>query len=298
MNDSTDGTREIRIRIPRGDKLPLSARARFVWARLVRLPFPATAAKLVGWCGGLLGRSDGLAAALKDLEKLNLAEHGPRGWVALPPSGDVAEQFEWPKKLANLSRWQDKYGYTPVTVPVSYPFAKLKVATTVKGKMRPLVTRQNALEVWLVWECLASKTRDDMPGQRLLEHRLGITRGTARKIVRDLTAIPGVFDDEGQFRVFGGERQSHAVCTDPVDKVLAEVGVAVESRQGLRDKADELKLTNTKLIRLVRKAVAKHNAEEYGDDPTAMIVSYLKKEASFKAGGRGTSLKNLRRNDQ
>lgn len=298
MSENTDATREIKIRIPRGDKLNLSARARFLWARLARLPFPASAAKLAGCCGGLLGRSDGLAAALKDLAELKLVEHGPRGWVALPPSGEVVKQFDWPKGLANLSRWQDKYAYTSVTVPAKYPFATFKVTTIVKGKTRPLVTRQNALEVWLVWECLVSTTRDALPEPSLLAHRLGITRGTARKITNDLAAIPGVFDDDGQFREFGVERQSHAVCTDPVDKVLAEVGVAVESRQGLRDNADEMKLSNTKFVRLVRKAVAKHNAEEYGDDPTAMIYSYLKKEASFKAGGRGTSLKNLRRNDQ
>jgi hypothetical protein len=67
MSNIAKTTREIKVRIPRGDKLPLSARARFVWARLVRLPFPASAAKLVEWCGWLVGRSDGLATALADL---------------------------------------------------------------------------------------------------------------------------------------------------------------------------------------------------------------------------------------
>lgn len=290
MGQLTEAVREINVRIPRGKGLRLSARARFVWARLVRLPFPASAAKLVGWCGGLVGRSDGLAAALAELQKKKLAERGPRGWVALPPSGEVAEEFEWPRGLSNLSRWQDRYAYTPVTVPVGYPFDGWKATKTVKGRTKKIVTRENALEVWLVWECLQGKARSDIPGPSLLAYRLGISRNTARKIKGDITAMNGVFDEDGMVRSLGVERQSHAVCTDPVERVLDEVGVLSESRQLLRDKADELKITNTKFIKLIKKAARKHDAEEYGDDPTAMILSFLKAQAGFKAKGRGTSL--------
>ena len=107
MGQITKEVREINIRIPRGKGLELSPRARFVWARMVRLPFPTSAAKLVGWCGGLVGRSDGLAAALVELGEMKLVEHGPRGWIALQPSADIANRFEWPRRLAHLSRWQE-----------------------------------------------------------------------------------------------------------------------------------------------------------------------------------------------
>jgi len=256
----------------------------------VRLPFPASAAKLAVWCGGLVGRSDGLAVALSELRELKLVERGPRGWVALPPSGEIAEKFEWPKRLAKLSRWQDKYGYTPVTVPVSYPFVGWKVTKTVKGKSKKIVTPENALEVWLVWECLRGKTKPDFSGPSLLAHRLGIARHTARKIIRDITSLNTVFDSDGEFRSLGVELQTHAVCTDPVEMVLDEVGVPSESRQRLRDKADELKLANPKFIKLIRKAVSKHDSNEYGEDPTAMILTFLKAQAGFKVKGRGTTL--------
>lgn len=290
MGQLTKAVREINVRIPRGKGLRLSARARFVWARLVRLPFPTSAAKLAGWCGGLVGRSDGLATALAELRKKKLAERGPRGWVALPPSGEVAEAFEWPRKLGHLSRWQDRYGYTPVTVPVGDPFGGWNRTKMVKGQTKKIVTRENALEVWLVWECLQGKARSDMPGPSLLASRLGISRNTARKITKDITSMNGAFDDDGAFRSLGVERQSHTVCTDPVERVLEEVGVPVESRQLLRDKADELKLPNTKFVKLIKKAAGKHDAAEYGDDPTAMILSFLKAQAGFKSKGRGTSL--------
>lgn len=289
MAQVTKEVREINVRIPRGKGLRLSARARFVWARLVRLPFPTSAAKLVGWCGGLVGRSDGLAA-LAELRKKNLAERGPRGWVALPPTGAVADDFEWPKRLAHLSRWQDRYGYTPVTVPVGYPFDGWKATKTVKGETKKIVARENALEVWLVWACLQGKAKADLPGPSLLACRLGISRNSARKITKDITSMNGVFDEDGLFRSLGVECQTHAVCTDPVEKVLDEAGVSSESRQLLRDKADELKLTNTKFVKLIRKAAGKHDAEEYGDDPTAMILSFLKAQAGFKIKGRGTGL--------
>jgi len=171
MGELAKTVKEINVRLPRGEHLELSPRARFVWGRLVRLPFPASAAKLAVWCGGLVGRSDGLATALADLAKENLVEHGPRGWVALPPSGEVVKKFEWPKKLAHLSRWQDKYEYTPVTVPASYPFDGWRTTRTVKGKSRKIVTRENALEVWLVWECLKGKKEVDIPGPSLLAYR-------------------------------------------------------------------------------------------------------------------------------
>lgn len=286
----TKETREINVRIPRGKRLRLSARARFVWARLVRLPFPASAAKLAGWCGGLVGRSDGLRVALAELGEKMLVEHGPRGWVALPPSGSVAEQFEWPKRLAHLSRWQDRYGYTPVTVPVAYPFDGWKTTKSVKGQSKKVVTRENALEVWLVWECLRGMAKSDLPGPSLLASRLGISRTTARKITKDITALNGVFDEDGLVRSLGVERQTHSVSADPVERKLEEVGVPERSRQALRDMADEVKLTNTKFVKLIDKAVGKHDPEEYGDDPTAIIRSFLKKQASFKATGRGTSL--------
>lgn len=282
MGQITKTVKEINVRIPRGNKLELSARARFVWGRLVRLPFPASAAKLTGWCGGLVGRSDGLVVALAELAKENLVEHGPRGWVALPPCGKVEKKFEWPKRLAHLSRWQDRYGYTPVTVPVSYPF---------KGKMENIVTPQNALEFWIVWETLRGKPREDLPGPSLMEYRLGITRHTARKLTTAITSLAGVFDEDGNVRPLNTERQTHAVDTDPVERVLDEVGVPSESRQRLRDKADEQKLTNTKFIKLIKKAVGKHDSDEYGDDPTAMILSFLKAQAGFKVSGRGTSLR-------
>ena len=292
MGQLTKTVKEINVRIPRGKKLKLSPRARFVRGRLVRLPFPASAARLSVWCGGLVGRSDGLAVALAELRELKLVERGPRGWCALPPSGEVAERFEWPKRLAHLPRWQDKYGYTPVTVPVSYPFDGWKITKTVKGKLKKIVTPENALEVWLVWECLRGKTKIDFPGPSLLAHRLGITRHTARKIIRDITPLNRVFSSDGEFLCLGGERQKHNVCTDPVEKVLDEVGVPSESRQRLRDKADEQKLTNTKLIKIIKKAVSKHDADEYGDDPTAMILTFLRAQAGFKVKGRGTTLQN------
>lgn len=53
--------------------------------------------------------------------------------------------------------------------------------------------------------------------------------------------------------------QTHAVCTDPVDRVLNEAGVPSESRQILREEADRLKLTNTKFVEIIRKAVSKHD---------------------------------------
>lgn len=282
--------KEINIRIPRGKELELSPRARFVWARLVRLPFPTSAAKLAVWCGGLVGRSDGLAAALAELGEQKLVEHGPRGWVAVPPSGDTANCFEWPRRLAHLPRWQDRYGYTPVTVPVGYPFDGWNRTKTVKGQTKKIVTRENALEVWLVWESLRGKAKSDLPGPSLLAYRLGISRNTARKIKRDITSMNNVFDEGGVFRSLGVECQTHTICTDPVERVLDEVGVPSESRQLLRDKADELKLPNTKFIKLIRKAAGKHDAAEYGNDPTAMIISFLKKEATFKAKRNGTVL--------
>jgi hypothetical protein len=291
MDQLTKTAKQITIRIPRGKKLGLSPRARFVWARLVRLPFAVSATKLAGWCGGLVGRSDGLAVALDTLVELKLAERGPRGWVALAPSGEMAEKFEWPKRLAHLSRWQDRYGYTPVTVPLTNPFKDWKTTKLVKGKTKKIVTYENALEVWLVWECLCGKRQADFPGPSLLESRLGITRHTARKIVRDITALRGVFDEDGEFRSLGVELQTYTVCTDPVERVLNEVGVPSESRQLLRDEADRLKLTNTKFVKLIKKAVGRHDPGEYGDDPTPIIRSYLKKEATFKAKGRGTTLK-------
>ncbi len=290
MGQITEAVREINVRIPRGKGLRLSARARFVWARLVRLQFPTSAAKLAGWCGGLVGRSDGLRVALAELEEMMLAEHGPRGWVALPPSGPVAEQFEWPRRLAHLSRWQDRYGYTPVTVPVAYPFDGWKTTKSVKGKSKKVVTRENALEVWLVWECLKGKAKSDLPGPSLLASRLGISRTTARKITKDITSMNGVFDEDGLFHSLGVECQTHSVCADPVERKLDQVGVPERSRQTLRDMADEVSLTNTKFVKLIDKAVGKHDAEEYGDDPTAIIRSYLKRQASFKSTGRGTSL--------
>jgi hypothetical protein len=291
MDQLTKSAKQITIRIPRGRKLGLSLRARFVWARLVRLPFAVSAAKLADWCGGLVGRSDGLAVALNDLVNAKLAERGPRGWVALAPSGEMAEKFEWPKRLAQLSRWKDRYGYTPVTVPLTNPFKGWKVTKVVKGKTKKIVTHENALEVWLVWECLRGKTKPDFPGPSLLESRLGITRQTARKIIRDITALPDVFDEDGEFRSLGVDLQTHTVCTDPVERVLNEVGVPSESRQLLRDEADRLKLTNTKFVKLIKKAVGKHDAKQYGDDPTPLIRSYLKKEATFKAKALGTTLK-------
>ncbi len=283
--------KEINVRLPRGKRLLLSARARYVWGRLVRLPFPTSAAKLAKWCGQLVGRSDGLAAALAELAELRLVERGPRGWAALEPTGEVRDLFEWPKRLAHLSRWQDRYGYTSVTVPVTYPFAGLKITKTVKGQEKRIVIPENALEVWLVWETLRGKTRDEFPGPSLLAYRLGITRQTARKITRDIAAIPRVFSEDGELACLGGERQSHTVCTDPVERVLDEVCVPVVSRQSLRDKSDELKLTNTQFIRLVKKAVGRHNAAEFGDDPTAMIRTFLKAQAGFKVKGRGTTLR-------
>lgn len=293
MSDIQKAVKAITIRIPRGSELPLSPRARFVWARLVRLPFPTSASKLTKWCGELVSRADGLAVALKELNELKLAERGPRGWVALPPSGEVAKLFEWPKGLAHLTRWQDKYGYTPVTVPVEYPFGNLPTKTVIRaGEQQtvPIFSRENALETWLVWETLKRLSREQFPGPSLLACRLGVSRSTARKLVNDITSIEGVFCEDETLKRAPGTRQTHAVCADPVQKVLAEVGVPESSHQSLRDKADELKLTNTKFIKLVRKAAGRHNSDEFGDDPTPIIRSFLKKEATFKAKGRGTSL--------
>jgi len=293
MNNIEKANKLITIRIPRGKKLPLSPRARFVWARLVRLPFHASTSKLAKWCGELVGRSDGLAVALRELTDLKLVERGPRGWVALQPCGEVAKLFEWPSRLAHLSRWQDKYAYTPVTVPVTYPFGSMPpstVAQTREQRLLPSVRRENALEAWLVWETLKRLPRDKFPGPSLLAFRLGISRSTARKLVNYITSLEDVFCENGALKCAPGARQTHTVCTDPVQKVLVEVGVPESSHKSLREKADELKLTNTKFIRLVRKAASRHNPDEFGDDPTPIIRSFLKKEATFKAKGRGTRL--------
>lgn len=196
MYQLTKTAQQITIRIPRGRKHGLSPRARFVWARLVWLSFAVIKAKLAGWCGGLVGRSNGLAVALDDLIEPKLAERGPRGWVALPPNEEMAERFEWPKKLAPMSRWQDRYGYTPVT----NPFKGWKVTKEVKGKTKKITTHENAFEIWLVWECLRGKTKADFPGPSLLESQLGITLHTARKIIRDITALRDVFNEYGDFR--------------------------------------------------------------------------------------------------
>ena len=166
IEEAVKPVKEINIRLPRSKRLQLSPRARFVWGRLVRLQFHSSALKLVGHCGGLVGRSDGLKAALAELTKAKLVERqGTRGWIALEPTGENAEQFEWPRKLAHLSRWQDKFLYTSVTVPVIYPFAGWDM-TTEKGKK--IVTPENALEVWLVWECLKGKTKAEFPKVSLL----------------------------------------------------------------------------------------------------------------------------------
>ena len=293
MKNIETAIKPITIRIPRGTDLPLSPRARFVWARLVRLPFPASTSKLAKWCGELVGRSDGLAVALRELTGLKLAERGPRGWVALQPCGEVAKLFEWPSRLAHLSRWQDKYAYTPVMVPVTYPFGSMPpstVAQTGEQRTLPSIRRENALEAWLVWETLKRLPRDKFPGPSLLACRLGISRSTARKLVKDIASFKDVFCDDGTLKRAPGTRQTHSVCTDPVQKVLVEVGVPESSQQSLREKADELKLTNTKFIRLVRKAASRHDPDEFGDDPTPIIRSFLKKEATFKTKGRGTNL--------
>jgi len=41
--------------------------------------------------------------------------------------------------------------------------------------------------------------------------------------------------------------------------VLNEAGVPSQSRQILRKEADRLKLTNTKFVEIIRKAVSKHD---------------------------------------